>query len=199
MRTCKLRYRSLVASLPLLLMCLGACIDSGSFGPDPTPDPDPDPDPTPIPLVIPEYEAWLEGAGSYAGECGGLCRYDLEFLYGNDDAILRLVGSGWDNTIYLENTAWLTQVGLDRAASLAGSLAGQELQEVYGCPDCADQGGFYLERSVFGNQSRHDYDAYDLPPVFDEVHPFLRSLVNDLANCAGNQYMQIQPECAQAD
>ena len=133
---------------------------------------------TPFSEVMPEMYGLL-GGGYWFGECWGACRGDLVVNVSE----LTLILTGWDDTSFLNNSGELTDLGLTTSAALVGELADVELQSVYGCPDCADGGGFYVTIRRDDLESRHEYNFGGPPDVLDDLDEFVRGLIDALTTC----------------
>jgi len=126
-----------------------------------------------------EPQASVTGGGWFFGECLGMCLGDLLI----SDTQVDYVISNWDETVYLDNHGSLPETGEKKARELAQDLVGTDLKSVYGCPDCADGGGFYVSLDREGDDSTHTYEYSDPPRELTEVDRFVRSLMDSLETC----------------
>ncbi len=134
----------------------------------------------------------LAGAGWSFGMCGGYCNADL-VLDGE-----ALVLTGWsritDEALYV-NRGSLTLSGLEQLDVALRALAGAELDPVYGCPDCADQGAAYVVISRNGDASRHDVDFGRPPEVLADLHGLAMSFIDALESCTSTDFVAVAAGC----
>lgn len=135
--------------------------------------------------------ARLAGGGHSFGMCWGACRGDLT-LEGRQAFWLR---SGWDDTIYADNAGTLTPTGLAAAEEIALALADVALDDVYGCPDCADGGAAYVLLERDGQQSRHAYEFAAPPDVLAAADAFLADLMAALDGCEATEHLVPADDC----
>ena len=147
-----------------------------------------------VPDVVPLEGTAVLGGGSSFGECMGACKADLTL----DGAAIRVVRSGWDDTIYTDNTGVLTTAGLDQSVTLAEALIGVELLAVYGCPDCADGGAKYATLLLDGVPSTHAWEFPDTPPALQDVDLFLFEVMDALLSCTLNALVTPDIDCVPA-
>ena len=141
--------------------------------------------------IIPPGENSFKGGGTFFGMCAGACKLDVTV----DGDKVNFVASNWDDTIYVDNDGTLTPEGLEAAHTLAADLVGVELQETYGCPDCADGGGAYVVLLRQGVESKHTY-SFGQPPVELELcEAFSKVLRDALAGCQSNALITVGDDC----
>ncbi|MEZ4468289.1 MAG: hypothetical protein R3F43_28605 [bacterium] len=82
------------------------------------------------------------------------------------------------------------------AVRMAAALVGVELQERYGCPDCADGGasGVLLRRGGGGVESTPTRRA-TRPPSSRRWTRWCRNLLGDLARCESTDRVTVFPGC----
>ena len=105
-------------------------------------------------------EVSLRGAGWSFGMCLGLCNADLVV---QEEGLVLTARDRENEAPLYENRASLTEKGLERIGAAVDRLSGVALDPVYGCPDCADGGAFYLELTRDGVSTRHDME-FGRPP-----------------------------------
>lgn len=144
------------------------------------------PPPPPDALVL------VSGGWSF-GHCIGQCVGELTV----DDAALRFTITGHqdEDPVYLDNAGGLTELGEEALRSILAELAGEKLEERYGCPDCADGGASHVTLARDGVISTHTYEFNDPPPVLAELDALLDSLMAALESCSANEYVAISDEC----
>ncbi len=145
-----------------------------------------------VPVQPVERAAYFTGAGASYGECWGACRYDLTV----DGSDLTLLVRTWEGDIRMDLSGdlapRLTDAGAARAEELATALADVELQEVYGCPDCADGGACTVSLVRDGAASTHSYDCSMGPPdVLADADAFWQPIIRDLADCRENEWVTL--------
>ncbi len=133
----------------------------------------------------------VRGGGSFFGECWGACKQDVTIA----GTAVKFVASNWDDTIYVDNDGVLTAAGLARSQELAVALIGVELEDVYGCPDCADGGGFYLMLERDGVESKHTYPFGQPFTSLTECDTFIKDLMTALAGCQSTEYITVGADC----
>ncbi len=147
--------------------------------------PPPDDDDTP-----PEPLSGDVGYGYYFGECGGACRGDLVIEAGSDVA---LTVSDWNGDVYFGGVTALTGDGTGELLSTLLQLDSDTLQEVHGCPDCAD--GEYVTFPVEDSEWRSDYEYGDPPPELAALDAVMDAIVAELIACDFDFWLQAFPDC----
>jgi hypothetical protein len=134
----------------------------------------------------------LVGAGWSFGMCGGYCQADLVF----DAESLVLTGRGWiiDEPLYVHRGT-LTTEGRDRISAAVARLSGAGLEDVYGCPDCADGGAFYVVLDRAGVVSRHDMDFGRPPDILTELHGLGIAFIDALETCQSDELVMVSDNC----
>ncbi len=92
--------------------------------------------------------------------------------------------------------ATLTVAGHDRARALAAALKGVDLQERYGCPNCADGGTSWVvvERDGDGGFEA-EYEWPNPPDVLAEADAFVQGVIADVRACRSTQYVEVNKTC----
>lgn len=136
-------------------------------------------------------DSQLRGGGTYFGECFGACKMDVTV----DGDQVNFVAGNWDDTIYVDNDGTLTAAGLAKSKELAAALVGVELEEVYGCPDCADGGGAYVLLRRNGVDSKHDYPFGQPFTALTGCDDFVTELKTALAGCQSTDNIIVGDDC----
>ena len=136
-------------------------------------------------------ESSVIGSGTFFGMCFGACKMDVTV----DGDKVNFVASNWDGTVFVDNDGTLTPLGLETAQGLAVELVGIELDEVYGCPDCADGGGAYVMLRREGVDSKHTYSFGQPPADLEECDIFAKALQEALAGCQSNTLITVGDDC----
>lgn len=119
-----------------------------------------------------EYQYFI--FGSYAGECGGNCaaifKLENQQLFA-DDGLVYFTGS--DN-IPFQNTS-LSAEKIALAVTLSEQIPNSLFDQpdgLIGCPDCHDQGGYFVEVKLSNGEVRRwniDPDEADFKPFCDAI------------------------------
>jgi hypothetical protein len=135
----------------------------------------------------------LESAGWSFGHCLGQCVGDLAV----DGGALRytITGHRPEDPVYLDNAGTLTELGDEALRSILAGLAGETLEERYGCPDCADGGASHVTLARDGVTSTHTYEYNAPPSVLAELDALIDELVAALESCSANEYVAISAGC----
>lgn len=137
-------------------------------------------------------EANLVGAGWSFGMCLGLCNADL--VIDGEELVLTARDREKAEPLY-ENRGSLTTAGVERIAAVAERLRGVTLEAVYGCPDCADGGAFYLELTRDGASTRHDMEFGSPPPVLAELYGLATAIIDALETCVSTKLVTVGDDC----
>ncbi len=142
---------------------------------------------------IAESDSQLVGGGSYFGECWGACKMDIT-IEGDQ---VNFVASNWDGTVFVDNDGTLTATGLKNSKILAEALVDVELEEVYGCPDCADGGGSYIILRRNGVVTQHDYPFGEPFPYASLIacDDFISELKTAMAGCQSTVNITVGEDC----
>jgi hypothetical protein len=135
------------------------------------------------------------------GECRGEC--DFRLIIDRADA----TGENECDTVMLEIRGWfpgpclrtnsgvLTPQGHRLARELAKGLVGEQLDDVYGCPDCADGGASSVTLRRGGVSSSHQYECGSPPDRLTEVDEFTSGLIDALSACASHDNILVDQGC----
>lgn len=144
--------------------------------------------------IAPPLEAPVLVSGGWSfGHCIGQCVGELAV----DGADLRftITGHQAEDPVYLDNTGTLTAEGLEAVQSAQAALAGEALEQRYGCPDCADGGASHVTLSRDGETSTHTYEFGDPPAVLAELDAWTASVMAALESCSANAFVEITADC----
>lgn len=140
----------------------------------------------------PAGDASLDAAGWSFGMCVGLCNADL----GIDGSALLLVGTDRTRNVTLfRNAGSLTAAGQEAIAHALEVLGHTPLQGVYGCPDCADGGAFYLVVQRDGVPTRSTMEFGTPPDELAELNDIASSAIDALISCTSNDLVQVDEGC----
>jgi hypothetical protein len=103
--------------------------------------------------------------GSYACECVGQCAWLYQI---SNEELVMGEGAFCEPDNYTYHGASLSQDKFAIARRLIDEFPGELLEnneDRFGCPDCHDQGGYYIELSTIGSTRKWsiDTDVDDLP------------------------------------
>lgn len=133
-------------------------------------------------------------AGKTFGECMGNCRFNVTLDASSNVGCITAsltVCEQPETVCAAPNTGTLTPAGQAKAAGLAAELMGVTLDEVYGCPDCAD-GGASQASFRFGEKVVEVSYEYGNPPeLLARVDRFTKGLLDALITCDGNEDVRI--------
>ena len=149
--------------------------------------PPPDDDDTP-----PEPISGDIGYGYYFGECGGACRADLVIDASSE---VSLTVSDWNGDVYYTGASTLSGDGTGELLSTFLELDVDTLQEVYGCPDCADGGGEYVTFPIEDGTWRSDYEHSNPPPELIGLDAVMDGIVAELIACDFDFWVLPFPDC----
>lgn len=131
--------------------------------------------------------------GWYFGECWGDCQGRVEV--DTETGWASFTALGWDGTIYMESGGLLSEDWLDQLRDEWDTINPAVLQETYGCPDCADGGGEYIELGADDGPERSDYEYAEPPTELAGIHALLRQVEDDLRWCFGGAAVQNVEQC----
>ena len=143
-------------------------------------------------ILNPQTSIQINSGTSY-GECWGYCVFALEL--DNDNALFTASGWGWYEfpDLLLEDN--LSQEMWQQIIELIDFEYFQSLDDVYGCPDCADGGAEFIEIIYDGVAKQVTFDAYTEIDGIQELTILLRDLREEYWNQINeNQECSIMPE-----
>ncbi|MBX2801574.1 MAG: hypothetical protein KTR31_28110 [Myxococcales bacterium] len=108
------------------------------------------------------------------------------------DRGLQLTIEDWgESGVLAEQQGTLTEAGRLELATLQADLGCADLQETYGCPDCADGGG---TRLVLGD-STHTWEYSSPPAELLDVDTWFLHLRDALRDCSSTEWVQVANDC----
>jgi hypothetical protein len=137
--------------------------------------------------------ASLLGAGWSFGMCMGYCRADL--TVGSDGHLILAASDPAGTVTLFTNAGSLTAAGSERLAAAVAALANVPLQEVYGCPDCADGGAAYLRLEQGGRVSDHTMEFGAPPAELAELYAMTTAIIGALEACLSNDLVTVAEDC----
>ncbi len=148
-------------------------------------------------ILNPQTSIQINSGTSY-GECWGYCVFELEL--DNSNALFTASGWGWYEfpDLLLEDN--LSQEMWQQIIELIDFEYFQSLDDVYGCPDCADGGAEFIEIIYDGVAKQVTFDAYTEIDGIQELTILLRDLRDEYWNQINeNQACSIMPEVGPCD
>ena len=148
-------------------------------------------------ILSPQVSIQINSGTSY-GECWGYCVFELEL--DNSNALFTASGWGWYEfpDLLLEDN--LSQEMWQQIIELIDFEYFQSLDDVYGCPDCADGGAEFIEIIYDGVAKQVTFDAYTEIDGIQELTILLRDLRDEYWNQINeNQECSIMPEVGPCD
>jgi len=141
-------------------------------------------------------------SGTSYGECWGYCVFELGL--DNSNVLFKASGWGWSPYNYefpdltLEDN--LNQDSWQYLIDLIDFEYFQSLDDVYGCPDCADGGAEFIEIIYEGVSKQVTFEAYSEIDGIEELTLSLRNLRQEYWNQINqNQECYITPEIGPCD
>ncbi len=141
----------------------------------------------------PPIEPLQVASGWYFGECWGDCQGRIEV--DGETGRASFEAFGWDGETYTQSAGDLTEDWMEQLQEEWDSVDAGVLLEVYGCPDCADGGGEYVELGAEAGPERTDYEYNEPPPELEGMHALMRQLSNDLRWCDGGAAVPVVDVC----
>ena len=148
-------------------------------------------------ILSPQVSIQINSGTSY-GECWGYCVFELQL--DNSNALFTASGWGWYEfpDLLLEDN--LSQEMWQQIIELIDFEYFQSLDDVYGCPDCADGGAEFIEIIYDGVAKQVTFDAYTEIDGIQELTILLRDLRDEYWNQINeNQECSIMPEVGPCD
>ena len=134
----------------------------------------------------------LVAAGWSFGMCAGYCRADLIVM---GDRLYLQGSDNWPDIPLYVNLGTLTPTGTARLAAALTVIDPASLEEIYGCPDCADGGAAYLGFMAAGVGSRHDMPFGDPPKELAELYRLTQSIIGTLEGCGSDPLVTADEDC----
>ena len=136
--------------------------------------------------------AALTGAGWSFGLCMGYCHRDL--AVDGDRVSFRGLDRDAEVPLFV-NRGVLTDTGLQALAATTAAIEVSTLQEVYGCPDCADGGAAYLVLRQDGIESRHLVEFGRPPAELGPAYQLTQALMSALETCNPGELVTVDDDC----
>ena len=150
-------------------------------------------------ILSPQVSIQINSGTSY-GECWGYCVFELEL----DNSNALFTSSSWGNwydeflDLLLEDN--LSQEEWQQLVDRIDFEYFQSLDDVYGCPDCADGGAEFIEIIYEGVTKQVTFEAYTEIDGIQELTILLRDLRAEYWNQINeNQECSIMPEVGPCD
>ena len=181
------------------LACLGACqaFDSGTGHRDaelgtPVVPIAADVPGTDVPAAAaPLASTALLGGGTSYGECVGQCVRNVTIV----GSVVHFRITGNDAMLYTDQPGTLTEAGRAKADGIAAALVGVLLQDVYGCPGCADGGVSRVDLSREGVASSPTYGTGSAPGALVPADSMIQDLMVALKECTATVDVTPDPDC----
>lgn len=167
-------------------MVLGAaaCGDATTDVGTPTTTAPGDPAPAgPVPQIV--------GGGYSFGECSELCVGELQ-ISGTE---VRIERRSWDRSLSVVATGRLSDDARNRLDTMQAALSGTPLDDVYGCPDCADGGAAWIDLVPVAGARRVTYEFGAAPDVLSDWEAFRRGVSDALAACESSAVIAVGTDC----
>ena len=132
-------------------------------------------------ILNPQTSIQINSGTSY-GECWGYCIFELELDNSNALFIASSWGSWYDEFLDLLLEDNLSQEEWQQLVALIDFEYFQSLDDVYGCPDCADGGAEFIEIIYDGVAKQVTFEAYTEIDGIQELTILLRALRADYWN-----------------
>ncbi len=139
----------------------------------------------------------LTAGGWSFGECVDDCVGDLALT---GDSLAYTIHS-WDDSQppSFVATATLTAAGRGELQAALTALEAVTLDEVYGCPDCADGGLSWVSLARDGTLSEHTYE-YSRPPAdLEAIDGLVSTWMDALVSCTSTESVKIDVGCVPRD
>ncbi|MGH9460449.1 MAG: hypothetical protein ACRD1X_04495 [Vicinamibacteria bacterium] len=130
-------------------------------------------------------------AGWSFGFCMGPCRGQLALAGAQ---LTYEVSSRTGDQVFASNRGQLTSQGATRLEYLASGLP-EELQETYGCPDCADGGASFLAFVRERESLRTEYEYGNPPAALSAIDGFLKEVMDALGECRATADVTPEGSC----
>ncbi len=119
-------------------------------------------------------------SGWYFGECWGDCQGRLDLA---SDGSFVFETFGWEDEVYLSVAGNLTDDTLTDIEEAYDELERVGLESVYGCPDCADGGGEYVEFASGVDPLRIDWEFGNSPEEIKGLTSWLDQVEQAARQC----------------
>ena len=139
---------------------------------------------------------FISGGGKSFGECMGECVFELttHINTSGNCATATLIVYGIAD-VSRTNTGELTALGTALVSGLAVELTGVSLEEIYGCPDCADGGAGRLTLRRDGSAFTTEYEFQKPPELLKKADDFVADVMTALDVCETTGYVVPSASC----
>ncbi len=139
-------------------------------------------------------EMWRTATVSF-GLCAGDCRFNMTRSTTDPVQVLFEVCDNLGTTCRQEVMLQLNEAGLRQLQSAQDQLRMVTLEDVYGCPDCADGGATAFTIEAESGESSHSYEFRNPPDELTELDAFLMDMYDSMLACEDGAYYTIVGEC----
>ncbi len=140
---------------------------------------------------VPLASTALLGGGTSYGECVGQCVRNVTIV----GSVVHFRITGNDAMLYTDQPGTLTEAGRAKADGIAAALVGVLLQDVYGCPGCADGGVSRVDLSREGVASSPTYGTGSAPGALVPADSMIQDLMVALKECTATVDVTPDPDC----
>lgn len=135
--------------------------------------------------------AVITGYETSFGMCAGWCRLAVAI----DRETVTLVATDHTEGQEATTSGTLTEVGMRRLAEVAAPVAPAELDEVYGCPDCADGGAASLTFASDDGPVTATYDFGGPPPALTGADALGEEILEAMRTCTSTELVTVDDGC----
>jgi hypothetical protein len=136
---------------------------------------------------------FVAGGHSF-GECMENCSTSLALM---DDVLTVRVYSPGITAPAHEQSATLTGAGVAELEGILEVLADEELDAVYGCPDCDDGGEGFARLQRGADTTHHTWEFGDPPAVLADLADFIESSIDDIEACETTDRLDVGMACVE--
>lgn len=140
-------------------------------------------------------ELAVTGYETSFGMCGGWCRQAVAI----DGVDLVLVATDRMEGREATTSGTLTDQGVQRLTEVAADVVPAALDEVYGCPDCADGGAASLTFSTGGDVVTSTYDFGGPPPELTDADALGAEILEAMRTCTSTGLVTVDNACTPLD
>ncbi|HXV59161.1 MAG TPA: hypothetical protein VEK15_00600 [Vicinamibacteria bacterium] len=144
------------------------------------------------PALAPSSATRLLEAGWSFGFCLGSCNGTLTV---QNETLDYRVTDREGNQVLASSQGHLTAAGSAGLSTLLSDIP-QPLDDVYGCPDCADAGAAYVILNRDGVSRRSIYEYPNPPAELAALDEFLKEVMDALGACQSTAQVTIEGDCS---
>ena len=130
--------------------------------------------------------------GSSFGECWGECR---SLLSVDVDGRASFRTFGWENETYIDRTGLLSSWAATTLVDVNAAVDFDELEAVYGCPDCADGGAREITWDLGSLARVTSYEYGNPPDLLEALVEVLTGMEQEIRTCAFGTWFSSIPDC----